>query len=119
MNRRARGNDVESSVCEFLISQGYQILERNFYTQFGELDIIAVEGNQIVFVEVRSIQANEEVSVYELLPKTKIHKLEMTINFWLEANAKHDSDWRFDFVGVTVNSERQIIDMQHLKNAEI
>ncbi len=119
MNRRAQGNDIEQSVCEYLISQGYKILARNYYTQLSELDIVAQEMQQIVFVEVKSVQSNQQISVFELLSRAKIRKLELAINQWLAAKDKLNCDWRLDYVGVLVNSKRQIVDIQHLKYLEL
>jgi len=53
-NKRAAGGLAENAAESFLKSNGYRILERNFYSPFGEIDIIAADGNYTVFVEVKS-----------------------------------------------------------------
>ena len=48
------GNTGEDIATEYLEKQGYIILERNFYCKQGEIDIIAKDKNEVVFVEVKS-----------------------------------------------------------------
>lgn len=52
-NNRETGAKAEAVACWFLKEQGYDILEQNFYTKVGEIDIIAKEGHTLVFVEVK------------------------------------------------------------------
>ncbi|MBE6689472.1 MAG: YraN family protein [Ruminococcaceae bacterium] len=54
MSRRADGNRAEGFVRIYLILHGYRIHDTNFYTGFGEIDIVASKGDTLVFVEVRS-----------------------------------------------------------------
>jgi len=53
-NTRERGNRGEELVCERLVERGMQILARNVTERFAELDIVALEGDTLVFVEVRT-----------------------------------------------------------------
>ncbi len=52
-NKRLMGTDAETKAAEFLISQGAQILDRNFRCRQGEIDIICRHGSYLVFVEVK------------------------------------------------------------------
>ena len=51
---RAKGNLAEDKACEFLFDNGFNIIERNFYSRFGEIDIIALKGGVYHFIEVKS-----------------------------------------------------------------
>lgn len=53
-NRRHFGNEQESLAAEFLSQQGLGLLERNYYTRLGEIDLIMQDGDTLVFIEVRS-----------------------------------------------------------------
>lgn len=53
MNRRERGAYYEKKAAEYLEEQGYEILERNYRCRLGEIDLIAKEGEYLVFVEVK------------------------------------------------------------------
>ena len=49
------GNAGEDKACSFLEDNGYKILERNFRTRTGEVDIVALKGFTVVFVEVKTL----------------------------------------------------------------
>ena len=51
---RAKGNLAEDKACQFLLDNGYSIIERNFYSRFGEIDVIATKDEVIHFIEVKS-----------------------------------------------------------------
>jgi len=52
--RKDVGDWGERIASDYLISNGYQILERNFYTRYGEIDIVASKDEDIIFVEVKT-----------------------------------------------------------------
>ena len=55
VSTRKIGNEGENKACDFLIQNGYEIIERNWRTRTGEIDIIAKKCDTIVFVEVKAI----------------------------------------------------------------
>jgi putative endonuclease len=67
MNNRAKGFEGEKKALEFLENNGYKIVDKNFYTKFGEIDIIAYKNNTYHFIEVKSGKTFEPV--YNITPK--------------------------------------------------
>ena len=57
-NKRKIGTEYEKKAAEYLRQQGFLILEQNFYSRFGEIDIIAKDGRYFVFIEVKCMQRN-------------------------------------------------------------
>jgi putative endonuclease len=51
---RAKGDIAEELACGFLLERGFFIVERNFYSRFGEIDIIASKDDTLHFIEVKS-----------------------------------------------------------------
>lgn len=80
---RAKGQEYEQRACEYLMQRGFEILERNFYSRFGEIDIIASKDGCIHFVEVKGSEKYE--SIYAITPK-KLSKIIQTIRFYLCKN---------------------------------
>ncbi len=81
MNKRKKGFKIENIACEYLKNNGYEIIERNFHCgRYGEIDIIAKKDNQIVFIEVRSLNKIEPSKTITL---KKLKKLENCINFYI------------------------------------
>jgi len=52
-NRRRRGHQAETLACRYLMRQGLRPLSRNFHSRFGEIDLVMLDGETLVFVEVR------------------------------------------------------------------
>lgn len=78
---REVGNRAEDIACEWLKEQGCRILERNVYSRFGEIDIIAEREGVLHFVEVKSGTTFEPI--YNITP-TKLAKLLRTIDLYLK-----------------------------------
>ena len=74
----------EDKACAFLKAQKYEILERNFHSKFGEIDIIAKKDGILHFVEVKSSSKSYETS-YRVDAK-KYEKILKTINYYLLKN---------------------------------
>lgn len=82
-NTTQKGREAEDFACAFLEKNHYKILERNFNTRFGEIDIIAQKGGILHFVEVKSGIGFEPV--YNLSPK-KMQNLMQALNIYLSKN---------------------------------
>jgi len=80
---RSKGDIAETKACEFLNSQGFKILEQNFYAKkLGEIDIIATKEKIYHFIEVKS--ANDyEIAVNNITP-SKLSKLKRSIDYYLQ-----------------------------------
>ncbi|UCM99988.1 YraN family protein [Sulfurimonas sp. SWIR-19] len=95
---RAKGNVAEDKAASFLTQNGYQIMERNFYSRFGEIDIIAFKDDILHFVEVKSGE-DYELAIQNITP-TKLSRLIKTAHVYMKKNAL-DPDYMFDALIVT------------------
>ena len=68
---REIGNKGEDAACEWLLKNGFTVLERNFTIRGGELDIIAQENDYLVFVEVKTRKSGSMVSGAEAVDRKK------------------------------------------------
>jgi len=87
MNSRKIGNLAEDKVVEFLENSGYIIIKRNFYSRFGEIDIIAMKNDIYHFIEVKSGKNFEPI--YNIT-STKLKRIIKTINFYLKKYKIHN-----------------------------
>ncbi len=108
------GKDGEQKVVDYLLSRGYQILERNWKAPCSrhELDIIAVADNRVVFVEVKTRSNYVHGEPLDAVDERKVKALVAAANSYVK-NKHIDTPIRFDLVGVVDN---EII---HIKNAFI
>jgi len=81
MNSREIGNIAENKAVNFLEKQGFFIIDRNFYTKFGEIDIIAKKDNILHFIEVKSGQNFQ--SIYNITP-TKMKRIIKSVEVYLK-----------------------------------
>ncbi|ELF2320349.1 YraN family protein [Campylobacter lari] len=91
------GKKGEELACEFLKTQGFEILKRNFYSKFGEIDIIAKKDKILHFIEVKSTQGDCEVE-YRLDNK-KYNKIIKTIEYYFMKH-KNDENYQLDLLCV-------------------
>lgn len=85
---RAKGNLAEDKAAAFLRIQNFQILTRNFYTHFGEIDIIATKQNILHFIEVKSGSSFEPI--YQITP-TKLKRIFKSAQVYLNQTNNHQN----------------------------
>ena len=83
MNRRKEGAYYENLVAEYLKTQGYEILEKNYRCRIGEIDLIAKEGETLVFVEVKYRRNDKMGNPKEAVDRKKQKKISMTASYYL------------------------------------
>ncbi|MDD5157445.1 YraN family protein [Sulfurimonas sp.] len=95
---REKGNLAEDRAYSFLQESGFSIIERNFYSRFGEIDIIAIKDKVLHFVEVKSA-LDYELAIQNITPK-KLSKLIKTGDIYLKKNGLN-MDYAYDALIVT------------------
>ncbi len=95
---RAKGNLAEDKACGFLDENFFMIVERNFYSRFGEIDVIALKDEVLHFIEVKS-GLDYESAIQNITP-TKLSRLIKTANVYMKNNAL-DVAFMLDAVIVT------------------
>ena len=96
---RSVGNSGEDKACSFLSSESYRIIERNFRTRSGEIDIIAQKDDVLVFVEVKTLPSGDAETLAHELDIRKQRKIIKTANFFLVNHREYNSSKiRFDVI---------------------
>lgn len=98
-DRKRKGQRAEDVAEFFLYSRGLKIIERNFSSRWGEIDIIAKDGKFVVFVEVRSSFEGPTVHPLESITKKKQSRILKTATWYLKKEGLIDKvPVRFDTV---------------------
>ncbi len=100
MDRRDMGMFGEQKAAEMLLRSGYRILERNFRCRSGEIDIVAMTGMTLVFVEVKSRTSDLYGTPAESVTKKKQERIRRTAMYYLKTHDRRYNDIRFDVVEV-------------------
>ena len=94
------GHWGENVAANFLVKAGYEILEQNFRTREGEIDLIVKKDAELVFVEVKT-RKNTEFSLPEdAINDEKLDHLEIAAAYYLEKHPEYDENWRLDVITV-------------------
>ncbi|MBW2011147.1 MAG: YraN family protein, partial [Deltaproteobacteria bacterium] len=94
------GRKSESIAADRLKKQGYSILELNYRTKLGEIDIIAKDKDTIVFVEVKARKSNNFGSPKFAVTYKKQKKISMVALYYLKSTKQSNSKARFDVVSI-------------------
>ena len=104
------GKIGEKKAAEFLKKKGYSIIELNYRTHYGEIDIIAKDGEYTVFIEVKTRSGNEYGAPSEAVNAKKQEKYVKVATEYLVKNKKTDTLCRFDVVEIENGEINHIID---------
>jgi len=113
MNKRRIGGEREQQAGQYLSACGYDILEYNFRSRTGEVDIVAMDGDVLVFVEVKYRSSAGAGSPEEAVGADKIRRICRTADYYRmthhrELGLSADSSCRFDVVAILGNQIRLI-----------
>lgn len=101
MNKREIGKIYEQLAKEYLIQQGYDIVEQNYYCQKGEIDIVARDGAYLVFVEVKYRKNHKIGSALEAIDWNKKKRICNTaLVYMMERKISIERPIRFDVVAI-------------------
>jgi len=113
---RSRGNRFETLACDYLAGKGYKILDRNVYLMRKELDIVAMEGDTIVFVEVKGRASSSYGSPREAVGAVKRRRLVTAATAYLKRRRLLERPCRFDVIGIRPEADGTPR-FDHIKNA--
>ncbi len=114
--RQKIGKKGEKIAADFLEKQGIKVIEFNYYTRYGEVDLIARDRGEIVFVEVKTRKSKKYGKPQEAITKTKQTNLIRTAQVYLQKNNLEESDWRIDVVAINLK-KGQVLFIEQIKNA--
>lgn len=122
VQRQRIGRAAEELVAARLSESGWEIVERNARTRFGELDIVALDGGTLVFVEVK---AGREGSAFGPerpvlgVDRRKQQRVRRLATAWMgeRRDGPHYAEIRFDAVGVTFDRANRAIEVEHIEGA--
>ncbi|WP_433057420.1 YraN family protein [Dactylosporangium sp. CS-033363] len=104
----------ERVACRYLVSQGLVLLDRNWRSRAGELDVVARDGADLVFVEVKTRSSVRYGQPVEAIVPAKIRRMRTLARMWLADHDVRCERIRFDVISVLVG---QSVALQHLRGA--
>jgi len=117
MKRRDVGILGEKLAKDFLKRKGYRITETNYRCPEGEIDIIAKQGDFLVFVEVRTKTSLEFGSPEESITPTKKERMKATAAHYQQTHSNLPPLWRIDVVAIELNPKGKPLRIELIENA--
>jgi putative endonuclease len=122
------GNDQENELgrtgerlaAEHLVRLGYEIVERNYRTRWGELDIVARAGRTLAFCEVKTRHAGGRAGgPFDAVGHSKQARVRKMAGSWLveRRDRPYAEVIRFDAIGITVDGGGRLVSLEHLEGA--
>jgi putative endonuclease len=108
MDKRAKGRAGEDAAAVYLTGKGFEIVKRNYYTRYGEIDIIANDGDFLVFVEVKKRNGKKYGTGAQAVTSKKIEKIRTCATIYLKENGLHDQKVRFDVLEISGGTQNLI-----------
>jgi putative endonuclease len=118
--RHRLGEAGERLAVEHLERRGFRIVERNYRTRWGELDIIAFDGRTLAFCEVKTRRAGgSRGGALEAVGPRKQSRVRKMAGSWLieRRDRPHADALRLDAIGVTVDAAGKLVSLEHLEGA--
>lgn len=98
--RREFGNAGESRAAEFLAGIGYEVIEKQWRSKFGEIDLICLDGDEVVFVEVKTRASLASGYPEDSVTGKKLRHLELAGEAYLQQVAWEQRPYRFDVIAI-------------------
>ena len=112
------GRSGEAAAREYVTTElGYKIVETNFRTREGEIDIIAKSDSELVFIEVKTRTNQKFGSGAEQISTSKAQRLQTTALRYLEKTGDFDVDWRIDLLSIQMTNSGQVLRVDYIQNA--
>ena len=100
LNKKQQGDIAEKKACAFLQAKGLHLVDRNYHSPFGEIDLIMQDKNEVVFIEVRSRSYDTFGTAIESINHIKQQKVIKSAVCYLQKRKWLDKvNYRFDVVG--------------------
>ena len=118
LSSRRIGEIGEELARHHLEAKGYRVVATNYRRRWGEVDLIARDGPEWVFVEVRTRRSVAYGGPEESLTETKKQRLALAAQDYLHETGQSSAEaqWRIDLVAIRLGSGRRVLSIQHLTN---
>jgi len=112
-NNREKGILGENIARDYLAKKGYRIVEKNYRTKVGEIDLIAEKDNILVFVEVKSRTTTSFGLPCEAVNRKKLNRIVKASHVYIKQNGYKDYQVRYDVIEVFLSGDVRI---NHIEN---
>ncbi|HSB66100.1 MAG TPA: YraN family protein [Anaerolineales bacterium] len=116
IKRQSLGRVGESLAGAFLKNKGYVILEKNWRSPYGEIDMVASKNEAIIFVEVKT-RANNSLGPPEIsITPRKTEHMRNAAEYYIQQHPELNAEWRIDLITIQIQPDGQPTLIDHFEN---
>jgi putative endonuclease len=116
-NRRGLGVHGENLAARHLVGIGMTIVDRNVRLAPGEIDLVAQDADETVFVEVKTRVGDAETAPDTAVTNAKLARLERLAEAYLQRAGTPEVPWRVDVVAIVLGRDGRLVHLEHLRGA--
>jgi len=114
INHISIGKKGEEFACKIIEGMGYKVLERNYRCNIGEIDLIALDGDVLVFIEIKTRSRSIEYAK-EAVNRKKMKKLSLLASYYIKKKRLQNPRVRFDVIAVHMSGKH--LEFEYIRNA--
>jgi len=116
LQRKELGRWGEDTAEKYLEDNGISIIQKNYRTRYGEIDLIGKEDKDFVFIEVKTRQSQRFGFPEEAVTNNKLDRIETVVWDYFEEFNINDVDWRIDIVSIIRDAKTDQFQLKWIKN---
>lgn len=109
----------EQFATDYLLQQGFTILDRNVFCRWGEIDIVAEKKNKIYFIEVKTRIHTKQGMPYEAVRIPKLTHLMRAIQHYILIKQLHRSKLQLDVISIILNKDKSLFELKVYENVHV
>jgi putative endonuclease len=113
------GDRGEQIAVRFLQEKGYRYLEKNYTSRYGELDLVMMDFDVVVFVEVKTRTSQTFGFPEEAVTPVKLERIVNAGLEWLQSHPDLPDDWRVDVIAVQLDRQGALTEINHYQNIDV
>lgn len=117
--KQTLGRHGEDLACEYLLKHGYRIIDRNFKKRYGELDVICIKDNILIFVEVKTRVGHAFGTPEEAVTPWKLREVKQTSLYYKMINPQLPEALRIDVIGIELDYDKSLTYFNHIQNVTL
>lgn len=117
----SKGKNGEQLALEYLTNKGFVLKDKNFRTNWGEIDLIMANKNTLVFVEVKLKVGDKYGNPEEMISKSKINKIKQLANYYVSSKnncSRKFKTYRLDAVCIVLDTTNNLKRISHYENID-
>lgn len=117
--KKSVGSIGENIASDYLKSNGFEILYKNFRSKYGEIDIIAEKNDKIHFVEVKTRSSLSKGAPYEAVNYRKIQHLKLAAYYFIKQNHLQKHKLSVDVASILLSRDNRVSDFKYFESVDI